>query len=120
MNRAMLRFLGWLSSKLQRREICAENGVLYLERFRIFGWTPGSSRRYPFSIYLHRFHLQDLDDVLHSHPWKWAISLVLAGGYTELRQDGEVRRLGAGSLNWLNGESFHRITKVEWRRFPNE
>lgn len=110
----MLRFLHWLSSKLERRAIHGEDGTLYLERFKIFGWMPGSARRYPFSVYLHRFHRPDLDDAPHSHPWKWAFSFVLSGSYVEWRRvghRGEQRR-----VRWLNlllGDVFHCIKRLD-------
>jgi len=115
----MLRFLHWLSSKLRVRRIFGEDGTLYLERFKLFGWMPGDSRRYPFSIYLHRFHRPDLDDAPHSHPWKWAFSIILAGGYWEARpiEHGatELRPLRAGSTNFLRDDSFHLVTQLVGR-----
>lgn len=109
------QFCRWLSLYLQRREICAEGGLLYLERFKIFGWMPGSKKSYPFSVYLHRFHLPDQDTAPHSHPWKWCFSIVLSGQYLEMRPeiDGfRWRWLKAGSLNVIRSDDFHRITSL--------
>jgi hypothetical protein len=82
-----LRILRWLSSFLAVRQIRSNSGSLYLERFKVFGWMPGDKRRWPFSVYLHRFHRPDNEPsgVLHTHPWRWSFSLVLSGGYTEER-----------------------------------
>ena len=75
---------------------------------------------FPISVYLHHFHRPDDDRELHNHPWPWAVSLVLAGGYDELRRDcGEhehvlrQRRYRAGSVNVLRADTFHRITALE-------
>ncbi|MGN6103684.1 MAG: hypothetical protein ACTHU0_01140, partial [Kofleriaceae bacterium] len=41
---------------------------------------------------LHRFHRPDVDQHLHNHPWKWAVSLILSGSYVEERFDQVVAR----------------------------
>lgn len=107
------RFLRWLSSKLERREICAEDGKLYLERFKLFGWMPGSKRSYPFSVYLHRFHLPDQDDAMHNHPWRWAFSIILTGCYLEQREYDAPRWCrSAGSVVFLSDKTFHRVDRL--------
>jgi hypothetical protein len=114
-----LRAIRWVASWLPCREIYAEDGKLYLERYRVFGWTEGSTWRGP-SLYLHRFRLPDQDVAPHNHPWKWARSLILSGGYTEERShasgmiliDDGKRRLSAGSLNRIGAGTFHRITEI--------
>jgi hypothetical protein len=67
----------------------------------------------PWSIYLHRFHRGDIDRELHSHPWRWAVSLVLVGGYIEERRtaDGriEMKVCRPGSINRLKASDFHRV-----------
>lgn len=109
-------FLRWLVGKLQQREITAEGEELYLLRSKLRGWMPGDQKKYWWSLYLHRFFLPDLDRALHNHPWRWAVSLVLSGGYTEERRlaDGRVitRRLGPLSVNLLRHDSFHRIAEL--------
>jgi hypothetical protein len=70
------------------------------------------SERGGISIFVHYFYRSDDDEALHNHPWKWALSLVLAGGYSEERRvgNGVVRRLvKPGSLNLLKAETFHRV-----------
>jgi hypothetical protein len=52
------------------------DGDPYLDRLRIVQ-TPWAS------LYLHHIHRPDRDHDPHDHPWAF-ISLVLAGGYTEL------------------------------------
>jgi hypothetical protein len=80
-------------------------------------------------VYIHRIHGSDGGEALHNHPWDWAVSLILAGGYSEERRRsiaGEEGLHGAdvadqeiflvdrldyspGDINILTGESFHRL-----------
>jgi hypothetical protein len=106
-----------LSSHLTRRVICREDGEPYLTRFIVWGWKPSDGdRKYPFSIYLHLFHTPDYDPAPHSHPWDWAVSLILSGGYIEerLEEDGGAF-LGvykAPALNVIKSDTFHVITEL--------
>jgi hypothetical protein len=113
----LIRFIHWFASKLRRRDICGEDGTLYLSRYKVVGWMPGDTRRWPFSIYLHHFHRPDLDDAPHSHPWRWAVALILSGGYRERRgefatQDARYRRLGPGALNVIRADDFHVVLEL--------
>jgi len=97
----MARFLLWLTARLPAREIRGEHSEPYLERYSLgglFGWR----------VYLHRFLASDPDRGLHDHPWGWSVSLILAGGYSEVR-DGALRRLFPGQVNLIRGHDFHRI-----------
>ena len=72
--------------------------------------------RLPFTLVLHRFHRSDDDLELHNHPWRWAVSLVLAGGYREERRDGNevIRRwVLPGDLNVIRHDTFHRVDLLE-------
>ncbi len=82
----------------------------YLERYHLM--------RLPFGyrVYLHRFIASDPGRGLHNHPWKHALSMVLWGRYQETRMLGaradnrlQDRWLHAGRLNYISGDSFHRI-----------
>jgi hypothetical protein len=67
-------------------------------------------------VYLHHFHRGDDEPELHSHPWKWAISVILAGGYLEERRvGGRVRRrlCRPGSLRFIGRTTFHRVELLE-------
>lgn len=71
-----------------------------------------------FGLYLHRFHRSDDDRELHNHPWKWAVSLVLSGGYIEERWDPETgqilrKKVRPWRLNFLTKDSFHRVELIE-------
>ena len=69
-------------------------------------------------VYLHRFHRSDDDNALHNHPWGWARSLVLSGGYSEERrqEDGATvtrRTVRPGSWVRIDAEDFHRVDLLE-------
>ena len=56
---------------------CASDGRPLLTRYHLLR-TPW------FRLYLHVFHRSDIDRSLHDHPWDF-LSLILWGGYTEVR-----------------------------------
>jgi hypothetical protein len=56
-----------------------------------------------FSIKLHHFHRSDEDRELHDHPWLF-VSLILWGGYTEVRPDFCIR----GALREISLEAHPR------------
>jgi hypothetical protein len=86
-------------------------------------------------VFIHQFHRSDDDVALHNHPWQWAISLILAGGYREERRvtksrkgltrpgDVDFYHLEAhevetfeyrpGAINVLTSETFHRVDLLE-------
>lgn len=109
------------AASLPKRDICAEGGKVYLERYLIHGWSPASpaDAEPGVSVYLHHIVLPDQDDihVLHNHPWAWAQSTILHGWYIEelkLSASGAplYRSLLEGMTNTLTGDTFHRITDV--------
>ena len=104
------RLLYRLSAFCRCRVIDGPDGRPYLERYHL--------TRLPFGyrVYLHRFVASDPGRGLHNHPWKHALSLVLCGSYRETRMLGAAadntlhsRRLGAGHVNLISGNVFHRI-----------
>lgn len=99
----MRRFLYWLTDRLPCR-IIDEAGKPYLERYYL--GSLGSTR-----VYLHRFVGSDPDRGLHSHPWSWALSILLSGWYFEERFSGTERPVlrRVRWFNFLMGESFHRV-----------
>lgn len=60
------------------------------------------------NVYLHHFMRSDDDRALHSHPWRWNISIVLTRGYLEHTRKG-VRRRRVGSVVFRWAESWHMI-----------
>jgi hypothetical protein len=134
----MRQMVEWVASKLSPPRVI-QDGLgrsKYLIRWYLFGrgrptmldgtspfdmWgNPKVGAVWPavsWSIYLHRFHRGDVDRELHSHPWKWAVSLVLVGGYIEERRtvDGriETKVIGPGSINRLRATDFHRVDLID-------
>lgn len=104
----------WLSSisaRLDRRNIVGKDGSLYLERYRVSGWMPGDATNPRCNAYLHRFLRPDEDPELHNHPWPWACSLILAGGYVEQTMRGQ-RILRPGAVNLFHGDKLHRVSEL--------
>ena len=106
---------------------------IYLSRWYVIGSPTMSDGSSPFDrfgnpkvqaiwpnrtlgLYVHRFHRSDVDRELHNHPWSWALSLVLAGGYREERRFGSrvvSRVVPPLSLNWIGGNDYHRVDLIE-------
>jgi hypothetical protein len=88
------------------------NGRPYLERYFAAGWSPTNTRSGP-AIFLHHFVASDDADQVHSHPWGWSASLILAGGYREERcgPDNTIvaREYRPGDVNVLEADARHRI-----------
>ncbi len=60
-----------------------------------------------FNVYLHKICRDDDDRALHDHPWA-SLSLILAGGYCEVKPSGR-RDYAAGSVI-LRGSTYqHRL-----------
>jgi hypothetical protein len=102
------RLLYRLTARLPCRFIDGEGGAPYLERYYLLGLLG-------WHVYLHRFVDSDPDRGLHDHPWERAVSLVLSGGYDELRPIGgdparvSSRHIRPWRLNSLRGTDYHRV-----------
>lgn len=101
------------TASLPARLIQRVEGEPYLERYYL-------GNRWGGYAYLHRFVAADMDEELHDHPWGWAWSLVLSGGYEESWLDRidpreprgmavSTRWRRAGSSHVIRGRDFHRI-----------
>ena len=78
--------------------------VYLLPRYDKASYYPG--------LYLHRFFRSDKDRELHNHPWEFALSFILSGGYQEERLvDGEVQVFDRKpfTFNIIRGDDFHRV-----------
>jgi hypothetical protein len=104
-----------ITDHLPMREI-KDGDTPYLERFYV-GTIFGTR------FYLHQFVASDPDRGLHSHPWPWAASIILAGWYLEQRRSGTYARCW---LNFVVGNTFHRVilppqadgsTRPDWTLF---
>jgi hypothetical protein len=59
-------------------------------------------------VFIHRFVASDPERGLHDHPWQRACSLIVSGGYCEIRPE-KVRVVRAPAINWIRGDDFHRV-----------
>lgn len=87
------------------------HGSPYLTRYYLLGrdWNFGG-------VFLHHFHRSDLEAELHSHPWPWGISFILAGGYTQQScdvktpQNVRIDEFEPGSINVIRNGVYHKVT----------
>jgi len=81
-------------------------GDLYLRRLHVFQcpW---------FSVLLHWFYKPDPQPDLHDHPVSF-LSVVLRGGYTEIREIGGARKTqDIRYLNFIRSQDKHRIVRID-------
>lgn len=91
-------------------------------------WTPNGFDAYlkrgyverakDYTVYLHRIIRDDADEELHNHPWPWATSLILAGGYHEHRLDTpdakQVKLITRSICDYNRFDGvYHKITGVD-------
>jgi hypothetical protein len=104
----MRRWCSSIAPTLPRRVI----GSNYLTRYYLAGWNREQQRPTGPGLYLHHFVGSDSRDV-HSHPWRWAASVILVGGYREERctSDGKLalRDFYPGDVNVIHADDRHRI-----------
>lgn len=119
-----LHFIGYRVLPEPRVIMDRAGGSPYLARWYLIGAKPsvdehgnpiGKVKKSPYQVLLHRFFRGDHDGELHSHPWRWAVAIVLAGGYVEERRVGDrvvTRRCGPGTINVIRAEDFHRVDLI--------
>lgn len=121
------KFLPKIVKRLPLRAIKVDNEP-YLDRYYLFG---GDCKYFPnprpllsflpFTVFVHNFKSGDKDRNLHNHPWKWAFSWMLAGGYREEYRDTspdgkfiiKCRYVEPGSFNKFHANHFHRVDLLE-------
>lgn len=92
------------------------SGGVYLNRWVIWGRDPNGAR-----LLLHEILRPDADMRLHNHPWRWAVALVISGGYAELRLTDFAGARHVLTWRWpwriyrLTGTDFHRIAHLKGR-----
>ena len=98
--------LKWLSSKLSGFKcFFGLDNSRYLTRYTLLHL--GLALR----VYLHEFHRADNDRHRHNHPWAFAISIVLCGGYFEDREHDARWRLPF-SVRIIRRDDYHTIMKI--------
>ncbi len=93
---------------IRRKPESASTEEPYLYRFYLWRNKEGHS------LYLHRFVSSDPGPEFHNHPFDFSVSLILWGGYEELRLQPDKkgylpRRFGPLSLNVILANDFHRV-----------
>lgn len=81
----------------------------------------GETQATAFSVMLHKFHKSDDAGDLHNHPWKFALSFVLAGGYSEEKRTltgtahdpVTCRTVLPFTFNLIRATHFHRVDLLE-------
>jgi hypothetical protein len=107
--------LARLAGCLPSRVITAGGDEPYLYKYLVWQSSEGKDS---VRVHLHRFVRSDEDRELHNHPWRWAVSLVLAGGYREERRvlAGDTvyrRRVSPGSVNVITNWTYHRVDLLD-------
>lgn len=108
------------------------DGTPYLYRTYLEGESPPADEQS--GLLLHKFVASDQPGELHSHPWHWSISFILAGSYKEIRarplgapaakkitlSDKRERVFASGDSNWISHDDYHRVeilTPEVWTLF---
>lgn len=115
-----LRLFVFIASKPHCTFLDPETGSRYLTRWwlgRRGVWPDGQGRTGGQGWYLHCFHRSDYARDLHSHPSRFAVCLILRGGYLEERREGLNGELfntsnRPGRVNVLFQETFHRTVLI--------
>jgi hypothetical protein len=98
--------------RFQARIIRNDDGSPYLLRVYLTPRKPEELRKRP-APWLHYFFRGDLDRECHNHPFQWAASLILTGGYVEERRMPDDRVLTferkPGQVNFLKANTYHRV-----------
>lgn len=125
----MRKILPIIASQLPGRLITRkEDNQPYLYRYYLTEEKPDSRC----TAVLHRFVSSDPYNEVHSHPWEWATSFILSGGYKEIRYKGEAVSSTMmllrhrqetiylpGDVNVLHADDYHRAEIIEptWTLF---
>lgn len=92
-------------------KVISLDGVPYMTRWCLSGRLNGAGDGSEQSEYIHCIHREDYDRDLHNHPWRWALSHILVGGYVEDTLH-ERREHTAGDWNLITSSTFHRINEL--------
>lgn len=109
----------WLIRRAQKRpyiHIYGKDGSMYMGRWWLFNPYPYPEEerkrwQFPISIRIHHIQRKDDDRHLHDHPWN-ARTIIIKGGYTEMREGGGHWPRVPGSTAKLKFGEYHRITYV--------
>jgi len=108
------RICRFVAARVPRRVFDRNGETPPITRYFLYGKSKSSPDE-QFRVTMHEHHRGDPSGELHNHPWAWAWSLILAGGYDEERIVGPgivTRRYVAGDVNRLDQSDRHRISDV--------
>jgi hypothetical protein len=94
------------------------DGKRYMVRYFLTSTPEGDATGTP-GTYLHHIRCADVDRRVHNHPWEWANTRILRGGYVERREwpgeriSGFIFSRKPGDRAALTPNVYHRITYVE-------
>lgn len=114
------RFVQDIAARLPCRLIFEKDQLLFARYFvcALPKWLGGGQ------VYLHHYFVADTRQDMHDHPWSWAISCIVAGGYTEERlvefdRNNIITHIYSrmilrkpGAVYLLTGRDFHRIERI--------
>ncbi len=106
-----------------------ETSDVYMTRYVLFGhmtgdkgWGGGWKRFLP-SVYINCIHRPDHDEAVHNHPWPWAITFGLLGGYYEKRALAFGPSSGAPviseRIHRRNSPFFYVLKRKHWHRITD-
>jgi hypothetical protein len=109
----------WLIRRSQKRpyiHIYGHDGSMYMGRWWLFNPYPYAEEKrknwFPISVRIHHIQRKDDDRELHDHPWN-ARTIIIKGGYSELREGGERFWRQPGDTATLKFGEYHRICHVQ-------
>lgn len=109
------RFVDWLINQAKKSPYTHIEGTHDSDYMRRWWLIPYN--RFGISCRIHEILQSDDDRAFHDHPW-WYITIVLRGGYWEVRpkydhsgiyQGPERKWVGPGSIRFRRAKSWHRL-----------
>lgn len=107
----IMQFIKFITNYLPVKVIRDDKGRPFLYRYHLFMLTNNGP-----GICIHNFVKSDPDRGYHDHPWKYGLSFILSGGYTEriYNKDSDIGydtyEHKTWDFNLIRGEdSYHRV-----------
>jgi hypothetical protein len=115
--RVIEKFAAFLASRGRKDLRVLRNGVTLFVRYYPLLVGRGVRQRWP-NVLLHNILHRFRDEMSHNHG-RWVMSIILHGGYTEVREFGEVVRR-PGSVALLRPDEWHNVKDTQpdtWTMF---
>lgn len=108
----LIQIIAKFLEKLGRKDLSiTREGQVMFERYYPLPWTArGKTFTYP-NIVLHHMLKPDSKKNWHDHG-RACISIILTGGYDELREGGVVLKRRPGSISFLTASTLHNVCNV--------